>query len=287
MKLITSVSDSFSLDMGHVEEVNGVCRILPPDTMLFDQLLVWLKGKPASHTMPGPVTMGVGMTALCLRWGTYLAFLMDENKPVDLDAKDGNINMISNDEMMRINIEASRNMERMLKMLHEDRDTAPSIIIRAYDLLPVMKSKLRINKGPIHPYYKDVLQSAVALSAAFPLDPEKSDYINNHTYRVFANFMIYNTYRNGPVEDVHAGTYIKSYSLNKRRFTAPQSKDMERFTAEGMANMLEVGVPWDAQPEHWKQAVGYMASVPFMYPSEWSIDQSSSIISDIGMSEMK
>lgn len=213
--------------------------------------------------------------------GNLSSVLMDENKPVDPDANDGNINMISNDEMMRINIEASCNLERLLKMLYENRDTTVSTILRAYDLLPFMKGKLSINKSPIHPYYKNLLHSAVTLSTAFPLSLETTDFVNSRPYRVLAHFMIHNTYRNGPVEDVHAGEYIKPYSLGKRRFTARQSKAVERFTAEGMANMIDVGVPWAIQPEYWKQSVGYMMSIPFMYPSGWSMDQSSSTISDI------
>jgi hypothetical protein len=27
--------------------------------------------------------IGIGATALCLRWGTYLAVLLDEHKPID------------------------------------------------------------------------------------------------------------------------------------------------------------------------------------------------------------
>ena len=122
---------------------------------------------------------------------------------------------------------------------------------------------------------------ASGLPAVFPLDPQRVDFVNHHAYRMFANFMIHNTYRNGPVEDFHVGRYEKPYNQDKRRFTALQAKKLERFTAEGMADMLQAGFPWDILPENWKLSVAYLTEVPFMYSSQWLVDQLSSTISDI------
>jgi hypothetical protein len=65
--------------------------------------------------------IGIGATALCLRWGTYLAVLLDEHKPLDPRIGSVEISMISDSEMKRINLEFSANLARLIRMLHEER----------------------------------------------------------------------------------------------------------------------------------------------------------------------
>jgi hypothetical protein len=79
--------------------------------------------------------IGIGATALCLRWGTWLAVLLDEFKPVDPRAADAEISMISDSEMKRINLEFCANLTRLLRLLHEDRDSCKHLLWLASDHL--------------------------------------------------------------------------------------------------------------------------------------------------------
>jgi hypothetical protein len=78
----------------------------PPAVALFDQIEEWLwRQAPTSDpTRPDMRKIGIGATALCLRWGTYLATLLDESKPLDPHARLPEFSMILDNEMKRINI---------------------------------------------------------------------------------------------------------------------------------------------------------------------------------------
>jgi len=57
--------------------------IRPPNTKLFHQLLAYLKQKPDPDQLPSGSMGGrdgVAAAALCLRWGLYLAVLLDHDK---------------------------------------------------------------------------------------------------------------------------------------------------------------------------------------------------------------
>lgn len=120
MELIVRVSESFSLKAGVIIENNGSFLILPPEKLLFDQLCEWLDQLPPPTVGFNYWALGIGATALCLRWGTYLAVLMDESKPLDPRATHTASSMISDQEMKRINVEASSNFARLLHMWHRD-----------------------------------------------------------------------------------------------------------------------------------------------------------------------
>ena len=50
---------------------------------------------------------GVAATVLVLRWGSYLAVLLDRDKPLWSAVRSQGISRISDEEVARINIEAS------------------------------------------------------------------------------------------------------------------------------------------------------------------------------------
>ena len=47
----------------------------------------------------------VAATAVCLRWGSYLAVLADRDRPLWPRAREANVSRIADDEMARINLE--------------------------------------------------------------------------------------------------------------------------------------------------------------------------------------
>lgn len=83
------VTDELMLDAGTCETVSGPSgpeRIIrPPATTLFHQVLAYLRDKPDPPKPPSGSMVGregVAATALVLRWGSYLAVLLDHDKPV-------------------------------------------------------------------------------------------------------------------------------------------------------------------------------------------------------------
>jgi hypothetical protein len=100
---------------GITERQGDLMTIHPPEKTLLDQLCTWLDQRPSPTVGYNHWVFSIGATALCLRWGTYLAVLMDKTKPLDPRAKQSTASMISEDEMKRINIEASSNLAQLLR----------------------------------------------------------------------------------------------------------------------------------------------------------------------------
>ena len=113
-QLRVRVNEELVLNAGMCEEApgpDGPERIIrPPKTTLFHQVLAYLRGKPDPWKRPGGSMVGregVAATALALRWGSYLAVLLDHDKPIWPAVESPGTSRISDGEMARINIEAS------------------------------------------------------------------------------------------------------------------------------------------------------------------------------------
>lgn len=98
--------------------------IRPPATTLFHQVLAYLREKPDPPThLSGSMVgrEGVAAAALVLRWGTYLAVLADHDKAVWAEVKSPSASRISDDEMARINIEASAALADWIDIYRADQ----------------------------------------------------------------------------------------------------------------------------------------------------------------------
>jgi len=71
-----------------------------------------------SERASGKLPLAWGHTILS--WGTYLAVLLDEHKPLDPRIGSAEISMISDPEMKRINLEFLANPARLINTLRED-----------------------------------------------------------------------------------------------------------------------------------------------------------------------
>jgi hypothetical protein len=268
------VMNDLVLNAGTVAVQSDKYILTPPEITLFDQLWDWLGRHPRKNYGIRNYALGIGATALCFRWGTYLAALMDENKPLDPRAENGNISMISDGEMKRINIEASYNLARLLEKLHADEYEAFDFMLRAYDWLPMPRKSVKPNWRSIQTIYA-VLECYQRV--AQPFFVERSAQVIQHPYRALANTIVVWAYRSGKVEDVHAGKYAP-YSLTHRRFTPRQTREILRGTAEHLSAVMSAKPAWDTTlPEvtdPWPQRLAGLPYATF-YPSEWSLDQSS------------
>lgn len=278
MKLLVHAIKELILDAGTITEKDGQFIILPPAQHMFDQMWNWLECHNRKNTGYHHWALGIGATALCYRWGTYLAVLMDKNKPIDprVSVPQNTFSMISQDEMMRINIEASSNLAKLLENLHKDEYKTIDFILRAYDWLPMPQRQVKRNwktvamiyktlevyKDSLQIYTKDILNQAVK----FP-------------YRSLANTITVLAYRNGEVENVHAGK-AAACCLNYRRFSQNQSRKVLRTIAEQLSAVFTTKPLWlddPAIPGEWPNNLGGLPYVAF-YPHDWSLSKSSSEI---------
>ncbi len=276
-ELKIQVKENLDLIAGKLTVFADEYVITPPDLSLFDQLWGWLAEHPRTDYGIYNYALGIGTTALCFRWGTYLSVLMDENKPVDPRAAKETMSMISNQEMKRINIEASYNLARLLEKLHQNESETVDFILRAYDWLPMPQRKVKPNWTITRMIYAILARYKEFMN---PIHKKLSQQAVQYPYRSLANTIVTLAYRNGEVENIHgARGGGAAFSMTHRRFTHQQSCKVIRETAEHLSPFMGANPAWDLISTHgpWPQ---YLAGLPYipLYRWDWSLHKSSSPI---------
>ncbi|MCI0578101.1 MAG: hypothetical protein L0332_17065 [Chloroflexi bacterium] len=250
--------------------------IYPPEPSLFDQLCAWLDQCPRPTTGFNHWGLSIGATALCLRWGTYLAVLMDKAKPIDPRASHPATSMISDEEMRRINIEASSNLACLLRLRHQDENAFFDRLRHAYEWLPMPQRRVKRKWAPL----QLILETLVGIHQAQDITlPESVQTAVSHPYRTLANTIIHFVYRNGPIEDSHAGRE-PAYPLDRRRLTDGQARQLVRYTAERLSPFVSATPLWDGDLGDMPPWPARIAGLPAwrQYPHGWSLTESSSQI---------
>jgi hypothetical protein len=284
MKILSvPLTSSFTLEAGSVGRQGEAIVILPPPVAMFDQLSGWLyRQTPADRTGFSAAMIGIGATALCLRWGTYLAVLLDEHKPLDPRVGLAEISMISNPEMKRINLEFSANLARLIRMLHEDEGGCHRLLHLSYQHLAMPRLRGRRCAELLDAFYGLTSPTFWNLAGAdLKARMERARPIAvKYPYRILANSMALVAWRNGPVENLHCGL-VSGYSWNRRRATDRQNWELMRFTSERLAALLSRFRPWkqDADsPVPWPENLAGIYISPYYGPSTWSLTESCSRI---------
>ena len=248
-RLRVRVNDELVLDAGTCEEVSGPdgdeWLIRPPATTLFHQVLAYLRAKPDPPARPRGSAAGregVAAAAVALRWGSYLAVLIDGDKPVwTAAARPDGTSRISDDEMARINIEASAALAEWIDLCRADDGGRlyTQLVDRAVTYLPMASKAPKLKGGPFVAL-ADPETGARLVGAS---DPTRVARVRadaeRHASRLFANALVYVAWRNGPVENVHAGR-ARNYPLGQRRATPTEEGEVMRLASEGMAMGMTV-----------------------------------------------
>jgi len=278
VKLTVEVTEGLVLDAGSVAERGEEVIISPPKKTMFNQIWEWLESRPQKRYGVNNWTLGIGATALCLRWGTYFSVLADENKPVDPHAKEGRnvASMISDQEMMRINIEASSNLQQLLERWHVNEERTLDFIHRAYDWLPMPQKRVAANWDTIFMIYKTLELTKNDVSKH---THESFQNVAEHPFRALANTIMNLGYRNGAIETVHAG-HTAAYSLRMRRMTLNQSREVIRSTAEHLSAVMGAKPAWQEGLFDLGPWPNRMINLPYVlqYPQRWSLSETSSEI---------
>lgn len=274
------VNDELVLDAGHWKETSEGRQIRCPEKPLITQLLEYLGSKPEPDNRPslgiGPQT--VAAMAVCLRWGSYFAVLADQDKPVWSETRNTELSQIHDGEMARINIEASSALATWIELIRFHPEVYRRLARIALQQLPMTRKTTKMIKDPPHlialanPQIADRLANAVDSKI---LDIARTE-VQKAPSRVLANGIINFAWRNGPVEDIHAGQ-LSDYPLTHRRITPMQEKRLMAKTAGLMAQGLtavftllrEIG------PRSWPERVLPFQLVPYwmVTPKNWSMDK--------------
>jgi hypothetical protein len=286
-RLSVRVNDELVLDAGTCEKVSGPHGpeqlIRPPETTLFHQVLAYLRAKPDPFKHPSGSMVGregVAVAALCLRWGSYLAVLLDRDKPIWPEVHAASTSRISDEEMARINIEASAALAEWIDLYRADPGGRlyTQLVHRAVCYLPMPKktSKLKVTEFAA---LADPKMAARVVQAA---DATRLERVRANTEcrpsRILANALVNTAWRNGPVENIHAGDF-RGYPLELRRVTPAEERELMGFVSErlalGMAVCLQFAM--ERPKRSWsEQVLPYgLAEILLITPSRWTLTEAS------------
>lgn len=226
VNLLVRVSHDLTLDAGSTEPAGAELVIWPPKVTLFDQVLAYLHKKP-DLPATGSFTdhEGAAAAAVALRWGSYLAVLADKDKPIWSETRSPGTSRIGDSEMARINIEASAALASWVDVCREDPALYEKLVLRAVAYLPMPKWRVT-PKGTDFAMLAvpDVRAQMVGATSEARVAKVRAD-AETHPSRLFSNALINTAWRNGAVEDIHAGV-AKGYPLDKRRLTVAEERSV-------------------------------------------------------------
>ena len=292
--LTINLNEQCAIDAGSwqecVAEDQTLYRLIsPPHTTMYRQVLSYVeettrdeKVLPKSQLHFGEVA--IATVAICLRWGSYLAVLVNRDLPQWVAAFDPEVSCISDGEMARINIEASAALSDWIGLMRADQQRFRKLVKAAVQLLPFPIIQL---DGSTY-YHRFRALGAInstngrrSLMEAFArdfgarwLEREKARVLVNPT-RALANGILNEHWRNGSgIEDIHAGTVAPPQPLTQSRLTRAQETLLMQETAELFVPTMRALYHVVSKPsgESWpKKALPY--AIAFKPPTDWSLDE--------------
>jgi hypothetical protein len=281
------VNDEFVLDAGSCENLampHGPEHFIrPPVTTLFHQVLSYLRAKPDPPKRPYGSMVGregVAAAAVILRWGSYLAVLLDRDKPVWSEVHSVSTSRIGDQEMARINIEASAALAEWIDLFRADPGGLlyEQFVNRAVSYLPMPKKTSKLKVSAFATLADPAMaELVVQASDAARLHRVRAD-AERFPSRIFANALVNTAWRNGPVEIIHGGEF-RRYPLDQRRVTPAEERDLMAYVSErlalGMTLCLRLALERPRRP--WpEQVLPYgLAEILLITPSMWTLTESS------------
>jgi len=276
--LSVRVADDFVLDGGRWELAETkdrqlVARIAAPVTPMFQQVVEYLERKPAPHG--GNFRRDEesrAAVAVCLRWGSYFAMLADPSLPAASDLDDGRVSHIADDEMARMNVEISAGIALWLTLRGSNEPRYWDLVHRALAYLPTGPKTVRPSEGADMLVACATAEMATEVRRSWPAERlgEALATAERHGMRIIANAITLSAWRNGPVEDVHAGRGGR-YELGTKRIPPRAEKAIIRQAQGGVhtglkaVDILKYGSAW---PPSVERVLPFLQ--PLVGPARWS-----------------
>jgi hypothetical protein len=266
----------------------GILRVVePPAVDLFSQVVEYLDAQPEVR-LPrfSTVDEAIATVGVCLRWGSYFALPADRTRPLWTESRNARVSLIADAEMKRINIEASSALERWLEIRRTDRERWYRLVARAVRYLPMETRSVRRDRETM---LAALSHAEIARQIPPLINPEllteRRGQVQKHPTRVLANAIMNRSWRNGPVEDLHAGTRNVGPPLELCRLTLRDCRSVLRSVLGGVADAMWALAGFERDPEQrsWEEQVlpyhivdSLLSIGGFLItPSEWTLTEHS------------
>jgi hypothetical protein len=167
-----------------------------------------------------------------------------------------------------------------IELYREDEAIYRQLVNRAVAYLPMLTrtSKAKVSASA----FAAIADPTMASRLEQAVDPERLARVRaevaDHPSRVFANALANVAWRNGPVEDIHAGRF-QEYPLTQRRVTPAEEKEPMQSASDGLALGLTVCcvLLWERPPRpRPEQALPCgLATMMLITPHRWTLTETS------------
>lgn len=275
------VLDAGTWEVGERTDRRPIVRINPPARPMFQQVVEYLERKPVptggNFRRDAESRAAV---AICLRWGSYFTVLADATRPATSDIDDEHTSHIADDEMARLNVEISSGIAWWINLSGSDEQRYWDLVHRALGYLSTGPKTVRPLEAANGLLACATVEMASHIRSNWPADRlnQTLTLAGSHAVRIIANAITLHAWRNGPVEDVHAGRRA-GHELGTRRVRPDAEKSIIRQAQSGLyaglkaVDFLKYEGPW---PPPAKRRLPFLH--PLIGPSRWSHTEQSRVI---------
>src|SRR5260370_14792255 len=261
-RLQIRVTDKLLLDAGTLEETSGPENssfriITPAPQTMYQQVIGYLTDATKQEKAPPQTAVDFqevtyATLAVCLRWGSYFAVLANKEVHDWTPLLQEEVPGIRDTEMARMNIEISSAFCQWLALIHTDNKLFRKLVKAALKFLPPLP-QITFDKES---YQKELwirtffnsragraeLMESLQNKVGEDFILRKKEEITPHLMRTLANSVINEAYRNGPIEGIHAGSYLPDISV-PRRISLFAENEILTTTAHRLLPMIHALTP--------------------------------------------
>jgi hypothetical protein len=300
-------SEAITLNAGRVEETVDGCTIHPPSMPMIDQLITQLDALPECEGDFQIQHLGVAFTALCVRWGSYLASLMDAATelhpaiPGFHKKQPPEYSFINDSEMQRLNIEISFNVYRLVQVFRERESIGLTRLLwKAYAYLPMPHQRIPKNVRATKEIYAAVITGMHTISRSTHTNddsttraggngankPTRHHIARANADRFLSNALACQSWRATIIESIHTGIRPpQGCRPHQQRFTRnAQLAVLREVTANFGGILYAMNMLFDEAYESqsitpWPDTATAIANSAYSLASwEWSLTDSASTV---------
>ncbi|WP_299429014.1 hypothetical protein [uncultured Meiothermus sp.] len=216
------------------------------------------------------------VVASCWRYGSF-ANVWASGEPYGEFRKDAGLSRFGNDEMMRVNLEFSSGLARWWL----DRAAEPATVRRRVRATQTaLPMPWRERRGVYADGVAELVTDQIVgehLSSLAVRTPEGTEE-DAIAVRREANYAVLTAYRNGPVEDYHAGDWSRGTEVpGYLRLTAAEASRLAGETASRLARHLAL------RERVSREGFRGLLKASWFFPRDWSVREETSPITFAGL----
>jgi hypothetical protein len=295
-RLTVRISEHYNLDAGiweeRIDENQEPYRLITPPAMtMYEQVLAYLMETIQGQKAPAKATLdfeevAIATVAICIRWGSYFAVLSDPEIPLWLVPEEASA--IGDAEMARLNIEMSAALAHWLELIHTNNPLFRTLVKAAIQFLPmsigIFDTTTHAREFRTFTFFnskkgREELLLSMKQRLGEQFIKQRRQRVLRTPLRALANGVLNESWRNGPIEDIHAGSLYLPRPLTQRRISPDDEKTVLTKTTGHLVPIMHAlyrFITHKSEETLDEKILPY--AILFKSPDNWSMTEKTRII---------